>query len=215
MKSSKVKILIVLVSAIILFFAITFAQKWGVTVAKKGTADYTTKVKSVKNNYKMAAKVCPSIIKSLKKGLPELEKNKLTAKIHLSYKLMADCESASLHHADAAMYYQKLIEVEPQVARWHVAFAESSFRADNLGEGLRAVHLATQLDPKKFEYRLLEARMLAKAKLYSKAIPTYHTALKMAPINQTENIQKELERIIALRDDTVQQPVSTQEMSIQ
>lgn len=215
MKISKLKILLVLAGAAVLFFVITFTQKWGVTVAEKTTTDYSAKVKSVKNNYKMASKLCPSIIQSLKKGLPELEKNKVTAKINLTYKLIADCESYSLHHAEAASYYKMLIDAEPQVARWHATFAESSFRANNLGEGLRAIHLATQLDPKKFEYKLLEARMLSKAKLYSKAISAYDIALKIAPIHHVENIKKELERVISLRDDAIQQPETTNEMSIQ
>lgn len=213
MKISKLKILLILVAAAILFFVITFSQKWGVTVAEKTTSDYTAKVKSIKNNYKLAAKICPGIIKSLKNGLPELEKNKLNVKINLSYKLMADCEAASLHHADAAMYYKKLIEAEPQVARWHVAFAESSFRANNIAESLRAVHLATQLDPKRLEYRLLEARMLAKSKLYGKAIIAYKGVLNLAPATQTESIKMELERVIALKNDAIQSTSNEQEMS--
>lgn len=214
MKFSKIKILIVLISALVLFFIITFSQKWGVTVAEKATTDYTAKVKSVKSDYKKAAKICPKIIKSLKDGLPELQKNKLTTKINLSYKLIADCEAASLHHEDAAMYYKKMIEAEPQVARWHVAFAESSFKANNIAEALRAIHLASQLEPKKFENRILEARMLVKAKLYSKAISTYQQALNIAPINQTENVKKELERTIALKNDAVQQQTTDAQQEV-
>ncbi len=203
-KLSKVKIIIILVSAFVLFFVITFFQKWGVTVAEKATSDYSAKVKSIKNDYKKAAKVCPKIIKSLKDGIPELEKNKLLVKLNLSYKLIADCEAASLHHEDAANYYAKLVVSEPQVARWHVAYAESLYKAGNAAEALRPAHLATQLEPKKYEFRLLEARLLAKLNQAEKAIEAYEKTLKLAPINQIQRIESERNRLISLLQESVE-----------
>lgn len=196
MKNSRIKIIIILLGAVIIFFAITFFQKWGLTLAEKATSDYSAKVKSVKNNPIKAAKICPSIIQSLQQGIPELQKNKAEAKILQSYKLMADCQTAYRQFHAAALNYQKLAEFEPQVARWHALVAESFFKAGNAGEALRVSHLAVQLDSKNFKYRLLEARILAKLKITNRAILAYQEAIKIAPYNDYIATQNELNQLV-------------------
>lgn len=196
MNKSRIKIMIVLIGAAILFFAITFFQKWGFTLAEKATSDYSAKVKSVKNNPVKAAKVCPKIIQSLQKGIPELEKNKAESKILQSYKLMADCQIAYRQYNDAAINFQKLAEAEPQVARWHAAVAESLFKAGNAGEALRVSHLAVQLDSKNFKYRLLKARILAKLNIEHRTIEAYQDAIKIAPYNEFLTTQDELNQFV-------------------
>jgi tetratricopeptide (TPR) repeat protein len=196
MKNSKLKLLIVLVSALVLFFLITFFQKWDVTVAEKTADDYKDKVKSLKKNGARAAVECPAIIKSLTKSIPELEKNKLQAKVMLSYKLIADCEFATKNYASAAQNYQRLIRFEPHFPKWHVLYAESSMADGDLGEALRSAHLAVQLDRTNFEANILEARLLAKLNYTVRAIESYQSALKVAPFKETNKVRDELNQVI-------------------
>ena len=196
MKNSKIKILIVLVSAMILFFMITFFQKWDVTVAEKTADDYKSKVKSLKSNYANAVRECPAIIKSLKNSIPELEKNKLPAKLMLSYKLIADCEFASKHYRESAQGYQQLIRAEPHYPKWHILYAESALSDGDLGEALRAAHLAVQLDRTNFDANILEARLLSKLNYTIRAIEAYQNALKIAPFKESKNVENELNQLI-------------------
>lgn len=196
MKNSRIKIIIILLSAVVIFFAITFFQKWGFTLAEKATSDYSAKVKSVKNNPIKAAKICPSVIQSLQQGIPELQKNNAQAKILQSYKLIAECQIAYRQFYAAALNYQKLAEAEPQVARWHGLVAESYLNSGNAGEALRVSHLAVQLDPKNFKYRLLEARILAKLNITNRAILAYQEAIKIAPYDDYIATQNELNQLV-------------------
>lgn len=196
MRNSKIKLIIVFVSALVLFFLITFFQKWDVTVAEKTADDYKDKVKSLKKNYARATAECPAIIKSLTKSIPELEKNKLQAKVMLSYKLIADCEFAIKNYPSAAQNYQKLIRFEPHFPKWHVLYAESALADGDLGEALRAAHLAVQLDRTNFEATILEARLLSKLNYTIRAIEAYQNALKNAPFKESKNVENELNLLI-------------------
>lgn len=196
MKNSKIKILIVLVSALFLFFVITFFQKWDVTVANKTADDYKDKVKTLKKDYRKAKLECPAIVNALKKSLPELQKNKLENKVMLSYKLIADCEYGAKNYASAAQYYQKLIKLDPQVSNWHYLYAKSLSEDGDLGEALRSAHLAVQLNRTNFEAIILEARLLAKLNYTIRAIEAYQNALKYVPFKESKKIEKELGLLI-------------------
>ncbi len=196
MKNSKIKLLIVLVSALILFFVITFFQKWDVTVAEKTADDYRDKVKSIKKDYAKAKAECPAIVNALKKSLPELQKNKLETKVMLSYKLIADCEYGSKNFASAAQYYQKLIRYDPQVPLWHLLYAKSVMGDGDLGEALRSAHLAVQLDRTNYEANILEARLLAKLNYTVRAIEAYQSALKHAPFKESKKVENELNLLV-------------------
>ena len=196
MKNSKIKILIVLVSAVILFFLITFFQKWDVTVAEKTADDYREKVKAIKKDYRRAKLECPAIVNALKKSLPELQKNKLANKVMLSYKLIADCEYGSKNFASAAQYYQKLIQSDPQVSNWHYLYARALMGDGDFGEALRSAHLAVQLDRTNYEANLLEARLLTKLNYTIRAIEAYQNTLKYAPFKESKKVENELNLLI-------------------
>jgi tetratricopeptide (TPR) repeat protein len=208
MKNSKIKILIVLLGALVVFFAITFFQKWDVTVANKTADDYKDRVKAIKKDYKKAKVECPKIVQSLQDALPELEKNKLEAKVFLSYKLIADCEYASKKYASAAKNYLQLIRADPQSAMWHYLYAKSSMQDGDLGEALRAAHLAVQLNRKAFEPSILEARVLAKLNETVRAIDAYQNALKIAPYKEIDTVKKELNQLIEIHNQQIIQSQS-------
>lgn len=196
MKNSKIKILIVLVSALVLFFVITFFQKWDVTVANKTADDYKDRVKALKKDYVKAKAECPKIIKSLQEALPELERNNLENKVLLSHKLIADCEYATKNYDSAAKHYKVLINAEPQAAMWHYLYAKSAMHDGDLGEALRASHLAVQLNRKAYEPTLLEARVLVKLNETVRAINAYQNVLKVAPYKEIKKVQDELNQLI-------------------
>jgi Flp pilus assembly protein TadD len=197
MKFSRAKLLFGLIAVMLCFFVITFFQKWDTTVAQKNTEDFSPVVKSLKTNYLQAIKQCPVIIKKLEKGLSEFEKNKVESQILKSNKLIADCQMASRQYDAAAQSYKKLSVVEPQVARWHALIAENLVNAKKFGEALPISHLAVQLEPTNFSYRLLEARILAKLKLINRAVKAYREAIKVAPYNDFVALQEELNQLIA------------------
>jgi tetratricopeptide (TPR) repeat protein len=197
MKSNRIKLIVGLIAVLLCFFAITFSKNWGTAVAEKNTEDFAPTVKSLKGNYLQAVNQCPKIIKKLEKGLPELQKNNASGQLLKSYKLIADCQAASRQFEVAAKSYTKLLEAEPQVARWHAMVAENLLNANKLGDALPASHLAVQLEPNDFNYRLLEARVLAKLKLTNRAIAAYHEAIRIAPYTEFEKTQAELDLLIA------------------
>lgn len=197
MKFSRVKLVFGVIAVMLCFFVITFFQKWGTTVAQKNTDDFAPIVKSLKNNYQQAAKQCPAIIKKLEKGLPDFEKNKVLDQILKSHKLIADCLMASRQFDAAAQSYKKLRDAEPQVARWHALIAENLVNSKKLGEALPVSHLAVQLEPTNFKYRLLEARILAQLKLINRAVDAYRNTIKIAPYDDFLAVQAELDQLIA------------------
>lgn len=198
MKLTRPKILLILISVIIIFFAFTFYQKWGVTIAEKKTTDYKSIVKKLKKDghFLHAKNECPSIISKLKEGIPELQKNNLKIKVLLNYKLIADCQYAMQDYKKSASNYEKLIVADPQESRWYEAFALALYGDENYGEALRFSHLAVQLSPRRYKNLILEARVLSKLNLPMRAIETYQEAISVAPYKKVRMVKKELNALL-------------------
>lgn len=200
MKIQRSKILIILFSAIIVFFAYTFSKNWGVTLAEKNTTDYQAKVNEIKDNMLAAKRECPSIVKKLEADLPELQKNQRQQKIWLNYKLIADCQLAARNFKQAKQYYWRLIRDFPQDATLYERFAYVNYEDENYGDALRFSHLSIQLNPKQYKSRLLEARVLARLNKTVSAIEAYQEALKVTPYKKKPEVEKELNHLIELNN---------------
>lgn len=196
MISKKVKLIAVVIVSLIIFIAVTFSKNWGAATTTKKIDDYTPIVKALKDNAIKARSSCPKIIKNLEKGIPELQKNEEKAKELKAYKLIADCQFAAQQYIPASDAYKKLAVAEPQVGRWHGLIAESLFNAGKAGEALPISILATQLAPKDFKLRRLNARILATLKLKNRTITAYRQAIEIAPYDELEKTQAELDQFV-------------------
>lgn len=188
-------LILVGVGALAMFFLTTFSKQWGSAVGKRELDEAAPKVKIIKENYLQAMNACPNIIKKLNAGIPELEKQGNATDVLKSHKLIYDCQFATKQYADAAKSISKLIDAEPQVAKWHGMSAEALYKGKSYAESLRGAHLASQLEPENYKWPQLEAKNLVKLKLFKKAEKAYKQAIKIAPIDKARELVTEYEQV--------------------
>lgn len=184
------------VLVVLIFFISTFTKNWGTAVTGNLVEKYKPEVKLLKKNPEAAIQKCPVIIHKLETGMPELAKNKDPIQIQIAYKLIADCSFASKNYEKSIEYYKKLSVYEPDYPRWHALVAESFMNMGKYGDALHFSVLATQLEPASFEFKRLNARVLAKLKLTNRAIDAYVQAIKIAPYDDIEPTKRELEKFV-------------------
>ena len=187
---------------LVIFFVTTFSKNWGPAISENLLEKMKPEVKRLQADPKEAIVLCPPIIKRLEAGIAELAKSKDPNQVQLANKLIADCAFTAKDYSKSLEYYKKLSQFEPNVARWYSLIAESLFFSNKAADALHYTVLATQLDPERFEYRLLNARVLAKLALKNRAIQAYTQAIKMAPFDKIESTKAELELLITDSGDS-------------
>lgn len=210
--------MLVLIAAgvLVMFFLTTFSKQWGGAVGKKYLDEATPKVKALKDNYPQAMRACPSIIKKLNAGIPELEKQGNTVDVLKSNKLIYDCQFATKQYADAVKTIAKLIQADPQSARLHGLNAETLNKDKKYVESLRAAHLASQLQPENYKWPHLEAKNLVELKLYKKAEKAYKKAIKLAPIDKARELVAEYEQVqIMQKEDLISDALTKKEATFE
>lgn len=202
------------VGALIMFFLATFSTQWGSAVGKKYLDEASPKVKLLKDNYLQALTSCPNIIKKLNAGIPELEKQGNAMDVLKSHKLIYDCQIATKQYKEAVNSLSKLIQAEPQVARWHGLSAEALYKSKSYSESLRTAHLASQLDPENYKWPYLEAKNLVKLNLFRKAERAYKHAIKLAPIDKARELVTEYEQVqIMQKEASISEALTKQQVS--
>lgn len=199
--NKKQRLLLGGVLVVVIFFVTTFSKNWGPAVSENLLEKLKPEVIKLQNDPQAAAAVCPQIITKLEAGIPELSKGKDPNQVQLANKLIADCAFAAKNYSKSLEYYRKLSRYEPNVARWYALVAESMFLSNNAADALHYSVLATQLDPEKFEYRLLNARVLAKLELKNRAIQAYTQAIKLAPFDKISITKAELQLLVGDSED--------------
>lgn len=197
MDSGKKKLILLgTIAVIFLFFASTYLKNWDATIAEKTTEDLTPKVKAAIRDFKTARNECPKLVKRLQESIASLGKKESVIKKLKATKLIAECQMAARQYDSAAEYYGKLAEAEPQVARWHGLMTEALFNSGRYEEAIRIGRLAVQLDPKEYQWRRQEARILAKLGLFKRADKAFQAAIKIAPYEEIERIKAEYARFL-------------------
>lgn len=186
---------------LVIFFVATFSKNWGTAVSENLLEKLKPEVIKLQDDPQAAAALCPKIITKLEAGIPELAKGKDPMQVELANKLIADCAFAAKNYTKSLEYYKKLSKFEPNVARWYGLIAESLFYSNKAADALHFTVLATQLDPEKYDYRLLNARVLAKLGLKNRAIQAYTQAIKIAPFEKINTTKAELERLMGDHQD--------------
>lgn len=192
MKISRIKLTLGIIAVLVTFFLVTFSNNWGNATAKKTTEDLEPIIKSVKHNPIEARKDCPIIIKKLRNSIAKLEGKDLEIRRLKIIKLISDCELASQQYYAASSSLTELSNAQPQVARWHGLRAEVLLKIGNLNEAIREARLAVQLEPASFQWKVQEARILAKTTMRNRTKRAYETAIKVAPYDQVPILQDEL-----------------------
>ncbi len=192
MKISRIKLTLGFIAVLVTFFLVTFSNNWGNATAKKTTEDLEPVIKSVKHNPIEARKHCPAIIKKLRDSLTKLEGKDVEIRRLKIIKLISDCELASQQYKSASSSLAELSNVQPQVARWHGLRAEVLFKLGNLNEAIREARLAVQLEPASFQWKVQEARVLAKTTMRNRTKRAYEAAIKVAPYDQIPILKDEL-----------------------
>ena len=204
------------VSALVMFFLATFSSQWGGAVGKKYLDEVSPKVKLLKDNYMQALSSCPNIIKKLNAGIPELEKQGNTKDVLKSQKLIYDCQFATKQFADSVKTVEKLIQIEPQSPMLHGLRAEALNKDKKYVESLRAAHLASQLQPENYKWPHLEAKNLVKLKLFKKAEKAYKHAIKIAPIDKARELVTEYEQVqIMQKEASISEDLTKQQASFE
>ncbi len=189
-------LLLLFIAVVVMFFLSTFSNQWGVTNSKKYLNDLTPIVKKIKNNLIESKEKCPKIIKKLEQGIPEFEEKAMEIEKLKSYKLIYDCEYASNNYKNAAISLEKLINAEPQVAKWHGLIAEVYLKNGQLAASARKAHLASQLEPNNFEWKLTKARALFKLNQFDNAIKAYKSAIEVVPYEKSKELVTEYEQVL-------------------
>lgn len=184
--NNKFKIKFVILAIVVCFVIATTIKNWGPAVAKVDVEKFTPIVKGLKQQPKDAQKKCPEIIRKLKSGIPDLQKNGIKDKVILSEKLIADCYFYSEDYPKAAEGFRKMVQYEPQVPKWHYKEAQALFKAGKASEALPIIHLASQLDDNP-EIWMLKAEIQTALNLPNNAIESYQEAMKTGNF---EHIQK-------------------------
>jgi tetratricopeptide (TPR) repeat protein len=191
MKISRIKLILGFVAVLVTFFLVTFSNNWDNASAKKIIDDLEPVVKSMKNRPIEARKHCPGIVKKLQGSITKLEGKDVEIRRLKIIKLISDCELASQQYSDAASSLAKLLNAEPQVAKWHGLRAEVLFKLGNLNEAIREARLAVQLEPTSFQWKIQEARILAQTAMHNRAKRAYEAAIKIAPYDQLQVLHEE------------------------
>lgn len=192
MKISRIKLTLGFIAVLVTFFLVTFSNNWGNAKAKNTTEKYEPKIKSIKNNPVEAKKLCPGIIEKLNVSITNLEGKDIEIKRLKIIKLISDCELASQQFGAASISLAELSKAQPQVARWHGLRAQVLFKLGHLNEAIREARLAAQLDPASFEWKVQEARILAKTGMRNRTKNAYEAAIKIAPYDQIPLLKAEL-----------------------
>lgn len=196
-------LMLIAAGVLVMFFLTTFSKQWGGAVGKKYLDEATPKVKALKDNYPQAISSCPSIIKKLNAGIPELEKQGNTMDVMKSHKLIYDCQLATKQYEDAVKSLRVFIKAEPQTARWHGLSADALNKDKKYVESLRSAHLASQLQPENYKWPHLEAKNLVELKLYKKAEKAYKKAIKLAPIDKARELVAEYEQVQIMQKEAL------------
>lgn len=186
---------------IVVFFAVTFSKNWGTAVSGNLLDKYKDEVKRLQSDPNAAMITCPAIIKKLEKGIPELSKSKDPNKVQLANKLIADCAFASKNYSQSIEFYKKLSDYEPNYPRWYALIAEALLYSEKPGDALHYSVLAMQLDPANFNFKRLNARVLAKLGLKNRAIDAYAKAIKIAPYEEISVTKAELEKYLSASEE--------------
>jgi predicted Zn-dependent protease len=192
MKISRIKLILCFIAVLVTFFLVTFANNWDNASAKKIIDDLEPVVKSMKNRPIEARKHCPGIIKKLQGSITKLEGKDVEIRRLKIIKLISDCELASQQYMAADKSLAELSNAEPQVAKWHGLRAGVLFNSGNINEAIREARLAVQLEPASFQWKVQEARILAQTAMQNRAKRAYDAAIKIAPYDQVEVLQREL-----------------------
>lgn len=193
---------------VFIFFAATFFKNWGTAVSENLLEKYKPEVGALQKKPELAKVKCKAIVTKLKSHLSELAKSKDKLQVPLAYKLIADCSFASGEYSESASFYKKLVEFEPNAGTWHAKLAESYLKAGDAGEALAPSILATQLAPRDFRIRRLNARILAELGLRNRAIAAYAEAIRIAPYKMIEPTKAELQKVLSETELRSDQPVS-------
>lgn len=207
--TKKTKLLVGGLFVMVIFFVATFFKNWGTAVSETMLEKHKPEVEALVKNPKLAKVKCPAIQARLKKHIPDLIQSQDKTQVPLAHKLIADCAFAAEAFEEAIEHYKKLSEFEPNAAIWHAQIAQSYYKlgqsGDNqaFGDALSPSILATQLAPKDFKLRRLNARVLAALGLKNRAIAAYAEAIRIAPYHLIEPTKKELQSVMDQKETSV------------
>lgn len=183
------------ISALIMFFLVTFSKQWGGAVGINTLEKYGPIVKQIKNDTRLAKQQCPTIMPKLKEGIANFEKEGKSKETIKSYKLLFDCQNASELYDDAEKSLAKLIQAEPQAGILHGWHAEILQKKKRYMEAAKAAHLATQIEPENYKWHALEARNLMRNGDLYRSLIAYKEAINKAPYDEKKSLANEAEQV--------------------
>lgn len=153
---------------------------------------------------------CEAVVKALPEVLDVLATEPNTsAQIGQSRRALGQCHLKLKRYADAVREFRAAIELRPEFAPLHGDMAQALSRNGQHAQAKRWARLAVQLDPQVWVAHRTEARILDAAKAPQEAQRAYQEAIRLAPPDQVQAIEAELQRLLKKHEGESSDPPST------